>query len=79
MTFFVRRLKVNQSHSNHFSTLAFYFKSGSSLENKNSFEKEGEYFFELKKMGGDEGTILKYKVKVREKNYLTINKSTLDI
>ena len=26
LTFFVRRLKVNQSHSNHFATLAFIFK-----------------------------------------------------
>ena len=33
----------------------------------------------LKKMGGDEGTILKHKVKAREKNRLTNKKPTLDI
>ena len=33
----------------------------------------------LKKMGGDEGIILKHKVKGREKNHLTNKKPTLDI
>ena len=35
-------------------------------------------FLKLKKMGGDEGTILKHKVKAREKNHLTNKKTTLD-
>ena len=33
----------------------------------------------LKKIGGDEGTILNQKVKAKEKNDLTNKKSTLDI
>ena len=32
----------------------------------------------LKKIGGDEGTILKHKVKAKEKNRLTNKKPTLD-
>ena len=42
------------------------------------FSKGGRRFLKLKKMGGDEGTILKYKVKAREKNRLTNKKPTLD-
>ena len=48
------------------------------FKNKKSFQKEGEDFLKLKKMGGDEGTILKHKVKAREKNRLTNKKPTLD-
>ena len=33
----------------------------------------------LKKMGGEEETILKHKVKVRDKNHLTNKKTILDI
>ena len=33
----------------------------------------------LKKMGGDEGTILKHNIKAREKNHVTNKKPTLDI
>ena len=33
----------------------------------------------LKKMGGEEETILKHKVKVRDKNHLTNKKPILDI
>ena len=51
---------------------------GSSLENKNSFEKWGIKFLKLKKIEGDEWTILKNKVKAMEKNRLTNKKPTLD-
>ena len=43
------------------------------------FSKGGRIFLKLKKMGGEEGTILKHKVKVREKNHLTNKKPILDI
>ena len=36
-------------------------------------------FWKLKKLGGDEGTILKYKVKAKEENLLTNKKPILDI
>ena len=35
-------------------------------------------FLKLKKIGEDEGTILKHKVKAREKNHLTNKDPTLD-
>ena len=42
--------------------------------------KEGwEDFWKLKKMGGDEGTILKHKVKAKEEKRLTNIKPILDI
>ena len=37
-----------------------------------------ENIFELKKVGGEEGAILKHKIKPREKNRLTNKNSTLD-
>ncbi|KAL5059999.1 hypothetical protein RYX36_031603 [Vicia faba] len=43
------------------------------------FSKGERRFLKLKKIGGDEGTILKYKVKAREKNHLTNEKPKLDI
>ena len=43
------------------------------------FSKGGRRFLKLKKMGGDEGTILKHKVKDREENHLTNKKSKIDI
>ena len=43
------------------------------------FSKGGRRFLKLKNIGGDEGTILKHKVKAREKNHLTNKKPTLDI
>ena len=44
-----------------------------------SFSKGGRKFLKLKKMGGDEGTILKHKVKARAMNHLTNKKPILDI
>ena len=35
-------------------------------------------FLKLKKVGGDEGTILKHKVKARDKNHLTNKNPILD-
>ena len=49
------------------------------FRNKKCFLKGGRRFLRLKKMGGDEGTILKHKVKAKENNRLTNKKSTLDI
>ena len=43
------------------------------------FSKGGRRFLKLKKVGGDEETILKHKVKAKEKNHLTNKKPTLDI
>ena len=43
------------------------------------FSKGGGRFLKLKKMGGEEGAILKYKVKARDKNHLTNKKPILDI
>ena len=41
--------------------------------------KKREKILKLKKMGGDEGTILKHKVKAREKKCLTNKKPTFDM
>ena len=43
------------------------------------FSKGGRKLLKLKKMGGDEETILKHKVKAREKDHLTNKKPTLDL
>ena len=43
------------------------------------FLKMKEKILILKKMGGDEETILKNKIKAKEKNHLTNKKPTLDI
>ena len=42
------------------------------------FSKGWRRFLKLKKMGGNEETILKHKVKARDKNHLTNNKPILD-
>ena len=49
------------------------------IQKQEDFPKGGRRFLKLKKMGGDEGTILKHKVISREKNHLTNKKPTLDI
>ena len=49
------------------------------VSKQEEFSKEGRIFLKLKKMGGDEWTILKHKVKAREKNRLTNKNPTLDI
>ena len=41
--------------------------------------KKWRIFWKLKKMGGDEGTILKHKVKDKDKNHLTNKKPILEI
>ena len=46
---------------------------------KEEFSKGGRRFLKLKKMGVEERTILKHKVKVREENRLTNKKPTLAI
>ena len=43
------------------------------------FSKGERRFLKLKKMEGEEGTILKHKVKARDKNHLTNKKSILNI
>ena len=43
------------------------------------FSKRGRIFLKLKKMGGEEETILKHEVKDRDKNHLTNKKPILDI
>ena len=43
------------------------------------FSKGGRRLLKLKKIGGDEGTILKHKVKARDENHLTNKKPILDI
>ena len=43
------------------------------------FSKRREKILKLKKIGGDEGTILKHKVKAKEENHLTNMKPILDI
>ena len=48
-------------------------------QKQEEFSKGGGRFLELKKMGGEEETILKHKLKAKEKNDLTNNKPTLDI
>ena len=42
------------------------------------FSKGWRRFLKLKKMGGDEGTILEHKVKARKNNFLTNKKLALD-
>ena len=49
------------------------------VRKQEDFWKGGRRFLKLKKMGGDEGTILKSKVTAMEKNHLTNTKPTLDI
>ena len=49
------------------------------VSKQEKFSKGGRMFLKLKKMGGDEGTILKHKVKDKEKNRITNKKSILDI
>ena len=49
------------------------------VSKQEEFSKGGRRFLKLKKMGGDEGTILKHKVKARDKNHLTNKKPILDI
>ena len=49
------------------------------FQNKKSFQKEGEDFLKLKKIGGEEGTILKHKVKAKDRDHLTNKKPKLDI
>ena len=48
------------------------------VSKQEGFSKGGRRFLKLK-MGGDEGTILKHKVKSKEKNHQTNKKATLDI
>ena len=43
------------------------------------FTKGGRRFLKLKKMGGEEETILKHKVKAKDKNHLTNKKPILGI
>ena len=49
------------------------------VRKQEEFSKGGRRFLKLKKMGGDEGTSLKHKVKAREKIHLTNKKPTLNI
>ena len=49
------------------------------VSKQEEFSEGGRRFLKLKKMGGDEETILKHKVKAKEKNHLTNKKSILDI
>ena len=49
------------------------------VQKQEEFSKGGRRFLKLKKMGGDEGIILKHKVKAKENNDLTNKKPTLDI
>ena len=48
------------------------------VSKQEGFSKGGGRFLKLKKIGGDEGTILKHKVKARDKNHLINKKSILD-
>ena len=48
------------------------------VRKQEEFSKGGRRFLKLKKMGGDEGTFLKHKIKAREKNRLTNKKPTHD-
>ena len=48
------------------------------VRKQEEFWKGGRIFLKLKKIGGDEGTILKNKVKAREKYSITNKKPTLD-
>ena len=49
------------------------------VSKQEEFSKGGRRFLKLKKMGGQEGTILKHKVKARDENHLTNKKPILDI
>ena len=49
------------------------------VSKQEEFSKGGRRFLKLKKMGGEEETILKHKVKARDKNHLTNKKPILDI
>ena len=49
------------------------------VSKQEEFSKRGRRFLKLKKMGGDEETILKHKVKCRDKNHLTNKKPILEI
>ena len=49
------------------------------FKNKQEFSKRGRRFLKLKKLGGEEETILKHKVKSRDENHLTNKKQTLDL
>ena len=49
------------------------------VSKQEEFSKGGRRFLKLKKMGGDEETILKHKVKARDNNHLTNKKPILDI
>ena len=49
------------------------------VSKQEEFSKGGRRFLKLKKMGGKGGTVLKNKVKYKEKNHLTNNKPILDI
>ena len=49
------------------------------VSKQKEFSKGGRSFLKLKKMGGEEGTILKHEVKSREKNHLTNKNPILDI
>ena len=49
------------------------------VSKQEEFSKGGRIFLKLKNMGGEEETILKHKVKAREKNHLTHKKPTLNI
>ena len=49
------------------------------VSKQEEFSKGGRRFLKLKKMGGDKWTILKHKIKAREKNHLTKKKPILDI
>ena len=44
------------------------------VSKEEEFSKGGRKFLKLKKMGGEEETILKHKVKARDKNHLTNKK-----
>ena len=49
------------------------------VSKQEEFSKGGRRFLKLKKMGGDEETILKHKVKARDKNHLTNKKPLRNI
>ena len=49
------------------------------VKKQEEFSKGGRRFLKLKKMGGEEETILKHKLKARYKNHLTNKKPILDI
>ena len=49
------------------------------VSKQEEFSKGGRRFLKLKKMGGEEETILKHNVKSRDKNHLTNKNPILDI